>query len=253
MADPPDAIDTEALAEQVVAELDPGSVINNKVVLSRRQLLALTGGGAGLAALGFGTGQASAADGSNDTSVGDVGAAGDSVDVFVDELRDDGGDEWLDVDDTGDINAAFRPWDFGTIRPSALGANLDAQSNNISNVGSLSTEKTDTTRLNTELFPYNPNRSLDTVYQNTRGIALLVTAIVKIDGSSTAETLAVRGLVGPSSSLGNGNRQDDVKLSNYDDVYRTTVQMYVPDGYYYKVTNDGDEINFGWYEQGLEQ
>jgi len=141
MAEPPEEIDTEQLAEQVVEELDPGSVVNDKVVLSRRQLLALTGGGAGLAALGFGPDVAAAADGTNDTSVGDVGAAGDSVDVYVDELRDDSGDEWLDVDDTGDVNAAFRPWDFGTIRPSTVDAG-SVNTNELANDTGLSISRT---------------------------------------------------------------------------------------------------------------
>jgi len=106
--DLPDSIDTEALAKAVVDELDPGTVVDDKLVVSRRQVIALAGSGLGAGALAtWATGDAAAADGTNDTSVGDVGAAGDSVDVFVDEFRDEQGDEWLDVDDTGDINAAF--------------------------------------------------------------------------------------------------------------------------------------------------
>jgi hypothetical protein len=137
MADPPQEIDTEELAAQVVDELDPGSVVNDKLVLSRRQVIALAGSGLGAGALAtWATGDAAAAGGTNDTSVGDVGAAGDSVDVYLDELRDDGGDEVLDIDDTGEINAAFgRTWNYDTIAPSALGASLDIDGNNLTDAG----------------------------------------------------------------------------------------------------------------------
>jgi hypothetical protein len=51
MAPPDSHPDTEALAEQVVEELDPGQIIDNKVILSRRQLLAIAGSGLGAGAL----------------------------------------------------------------------------------------------------------------------------------------------------------------------------------------------------------
>lgn len=44
-------IDTEALAEQVIAELDPGTRIGDKFVLSKRQLLAAAGGALSVGAL----------------------------------------------------------------------------------------------------------------------------------------------------------------------------------------------------------
>jgi hypothetical protein len=44
-------IDTETLAEQVIAELDPGTRIGDKFVLSKRQLLAAAGGTLGVGAL----------------------------------------------------------------------------------------------------------------------------------------------------------------------------------------------------------
>jgi hypothetical protein len=51
MSDPTADIDTEALAEQVVEELDAGQQIGDKIVLSKRQLIAIAGSGLGAGAL----------------------------------------------------------------------------------------------------------------------------------------------------------------------------------------------------------
>ena len=108
-------IDIDELAAAVVDRLDGGQRIGDKLVLSRRQAIALAGGGLSLAALGIGTGEVAAADGTADESVGAVGAPGDSIDVYLDQLLDDSGDEVLNVDDTGTANATARGWEFDSI------------------------------------------------------------------------------------------------------------------------------------------
>jgi hypothetical protein len=117
-----DAVDIDAVTERVLNNLDPGSVVDDKVILSRRQFAALAGGGVGVGALlGLGSDEVAAADGTQDTSAGQVGVAnGGSQDVILDQLRDPGGDVFLNVDDTGAINGAVtdREWRFGSVKTS---------------------------------------------------------------------------------------------------------------------------------------
>ena len=69
--------DTEALAEAAVAELDTGTVVDDKIVVSRRGLTALMGAGLGAGALSMlGVDEASA-----QTAAGQVGTSSDPVDV----------------------------------------------------------------------------------------------------------------------------------------------------------------------------
>src|SRR6056297_1611570 len=68
--------DVTELARQVIAELDPGTVIDSKVILSRRQVIGLSTGALSLGALaGFGAGDAEA------QSAGAIGTDADPVDV----------------------------------------------------------------------------------------------------------------------------------------------------------------------------
>ena len=68
--------DVTELARQVINELDPGTVIDSKVILSRRQVIGLSTGALSLGALaGFGAGDAEA------QSAGAVGTDADPVDV----------------------------------------------------------------------------------------------------------------------------------------------------------------------------
>ena len=61
MSDPTDDRDINELAQEVIAELDAGSVIGNKVILSQRQAAAILAGSATLAGvLGVGVGDATA-------------------------------------------------------------------------------------------------------------------------------------------------------------------------------------------------
>jgi len=74
--------------------------LEQAVFPSRRDVLK-AGGAAGAAGLlGFGAGSASAAD----TSPDRVGASGNPVDVYLDELKDASGDLVADVDDTGPVD-----------------------------------------------------------------------------------------------------------------------------------------------------
>jgi len=102
--------DLEARVERVEEQL-------SKTMPSRRQLLAGAGTLGVGALLGGGADTAAAADGTQDTSDGTVRGGGGGVDVRLDELRDPGGDEVFDVDDTGAINAAVsgREWRFDSV------------------------------------------------------------------------------------------------------------------------------------------
>jgi len=69
--------DTEALAEAVVAELDTGTVVDDKIVVSRRGLTALIGAGLGGGALAMlGVDEATA-----QQAAGQVGTDAEPVDV----------------------------------------------------------------------------------------------------------------------------------------------------------------------------
>lgn len=81
MADETPDSDVSELAQQVVAELDPGTTIGSKVILSRRQFAAITGGTLSLGALAtYGADEAQA------QAVGSVGTDTDRVDVFAYDL-----------------------------------------------------------------------------------------------------------------------------------------------------------------------
>ena len=69
--------DVSDLAQEVIAELDPGTVIDDRVILSRRQAIGLATGALSLGALaGFGAEEASA------QAAGQVGTDTDRVDVL---------------------------------------------------------------------------------------------------------------------------------------------------------------------------
>jgi len=72
------ATDTSELAREVIRELDPGTIVEDKIVISRRMaILVATGTVSAGALLGYGTGTASA------DVVGQVGTSADRVDVVA--------------------------------------------------------------------------------------------------------------------------------------------------------------------------
>jgi len=72
------ATDTSELAREVIKELDPGTIVDDKIVISRRMaILVATGSVSAGALLGYGSGTASA------DVVGQVGTQQDRVDVFA--------------------------------------------------------------------------------------------------------------------------------------------------------------------------
>ena len=76
---PTENADVSKLAQQVVAELKPGTTIADKVILSRRQLVAIAGGSISVGALmKFGVSEAQAQE-----AVGAVGTEDEPVDVFA--------------------------------------------------------------------------------------------------------------------------------------------------------------------------
>jgi hypothetical protein len=99
-------VDTETLAEQVVEELDPGQVIDNKVILSRRQLVAIAGSGLSAGALAaLGLEEASAQSG----PAGQQGTDSEPNDMFawdldIDNVMSHNGDNALiDVAASGSV------------------------------------------------------------------------------------------------------------------------------------------------------
>ena len=77
MSDSDNERDVSKLAREVIAELEPGTIIDNRVILSRRQAVGLATGAISLGALsGFGASSAQA------QSAGAVGTDADRVDVF---------------------------------------------------------------------------------------------------------------------------------------------------------------------------
>ena len=73
----PENPDIDAVADAVLERLDPGTVIDNKIILSKRQLLAIAGSGlgaGGLAALGI-------SEASAEEAAGQVGTDTEPVDV----------------------------------------------------------------------------------------------------------------------------------------------------------------------------
>jgi len=92
--DATDDPDTEALAEAVVAELDTGTVVDDKIVVSRRGLTALIGAGLGAGALSMlGVDKATA-----QQAAGQVGTSSDPVDVEANLIN--GGGPIVDGDGT---------------------------------------------------------------------------------------------------------------------------------------------------------
>ena len=74
-----DDIDTDELAAAVVDELDPGQRIGDKIILRKRQLLAIAGAGLSAGALAqFGISEAEAQE-----AAGAVGTDDERVDVFA--------------------------------------------------------------------------------------------------------------------------------------------------------------------------
>jgi len=74
--------DTEALAEAVIAELDTGTVVDDKIVVSRRGLTALIGAGLGAGALSMlGVEEATA-----QQAAGQVGTESEPVEVFASNI-----------------------------------------------------------------------------------------------------------------------------------------------------------------------
>lgn len=75
------ATDTSELAREVIKELDPGTIVEDKIVISRRMaILVATGTVSAGALLGYGSGTASA------DVVGQVGTSADRVDVFAGDI-----------------------------------------------------------------------------------------------------------------------------------------------------------------------
>lgn len=242
MASESDDSDLRERVEQLEATVEQQQATIKKMLPGRRGALkagGLLAGGGLLGALG--SDQAAAADGTQDTSAGTIGAAGDSTDIYLDQLLDPGGDEILNVDDTGDINAAFgRTWDFDSV---------DLQNSSL-NLGSLSTDE-----LSHNIEGGNDlsgSRSFDTEFQNTTGQNIFVTIRLEISSGTSGE-FNTSLLVANSSGLGFNPdsidyvRRTDSGTSNPD---LAALQGIIPDGGYYMVDNSGTNVSLNaWFER----
>jgi hypothetical protein len=92
--------------------------------------------------------------------VGAVGAQGDSVDVYLDQLLDDSGDEVLNVDDTGVANATARGWQFDSINTGNLSVDNFGVSVRLSS--SVSVPDTTETQLPFNTLTYDDTGEFDT-------------------------------------------------------------------------------------------
>jgi len=91
--------DTSELARAVIQELDTGTVVEDKIVVSRRGLTALIGAGLGTGALSMlGVDKASA-----QTAAGQVGTASSPVDIEAATIIENGQDVVSSPDDDYEI------------------------------------------------------------------------------------------------------------------------------------------------------
>jgi len=155
--------DLRERVEQLEATVEQQQQTIRKMLPGRRGALkagGLLAGGGLLGALG--SERVEAADGTQDTSAGTIGAAGDSNDIYLDQLYDPDGDEILNVDDTGDINAAFgRTWAFDDISV----PNFSPDSIDTNSLTTVEAEVTGQTRITAARSANSPSTSA-TTYQN---------------------------------------------------------------------------------------
>lgn len=94
--------------EELRERLEQHEAWLRKMMPGRRDILKM-GGASAVTALGIGVAVQPGA--AADTSQGAIGESGGSQDVYLDEIRDPGGDVVADVDDTGDIDWQSRGFD----------------------------------------------------------------------------------------------------------------------------------------------
>jgi len=83
---PDSETDESELAQRVVDELDPGSIVEDKVILSRRQVVGLATGTLSVGALaGFGSGEAQA-----QSAGGQIGTPSSPEDAYLASVNDEG-------------------------------------------------------------------------------------------------------------------------------------------------------------------
>jgi hypothetical protein len=151
---------------------------------TRRKVVASAAGGA-LATAGVigAAGSASAAD----TSVGAAGANGSPVDVFADEVRDEGGDVFYDLDDTGAV---------------PINRNLDLQSSQeIQNAAAVTTGGI---TIDDAWHYAGSDSELDTVLSNVSEGDTILLGNTTFSNNRTISTrgLVFRGTVSPGSVRG---------------------------------------------------
>jgi hypothetical protein len=157
MASESDESDLRERVDQLEATVEQQQATIKKMLPGRRGALkagGLLAGGGLLGALG--SDRAAAADGTQDTSAGTIGGAGESNDIYLDQLLDPGGDEILNVDDTGDINATFgRTWDFSSVDLQNSSLSLDSL-----NTGQITSDSDRIERvLGTDIIPFESSFS----------------------------------------------------------------------------------------------
>jgi len=115
--------DVTELARQVINELDPGTVIDSKVILSRRQVIGLSTGALSLGALsGVGAGDAEA------QSAGAIGTDAERVDVFAQDLDVAGSFTPASISVSGSVSADTVDAATGVTGSDVTGTTLTANS-----------------------------------------------------------------------------------------------------------------------------
>lgn len=193
--------DRKALAADVAAELDTGHY-GSRFVLSRRQLLSLAGGSAGVAGLvALGVDPATA-----QSAAGQVGTQSSPEDVFAFNLDVQG----------------------------ALQRDLDAGGQAISNVGSVSTDQLTTKLTRGQAI----SRSYDSFYQNQTGNDILITVILENQQAASARFQVFFFTSPQETSLfpdDIAHVVDAVKASGT----RSAFSVRVPESHYYYIDSRG--------------
>jgi hypothetical protein len=160
---------------------------------SRRDLLKVGSGGLLGAGLLASSQPVSAAPASSDTSAGQVGVAGDSEDMVLDQLYDPGGDEILNVDDSGGINAQFgREWYFDS-------ASIENTDTDLLSLGSPTTREISSGTLDISNISYVSVRGeggSDDSLDDLNGTAAGKLAILESDGQTITVVDGVTMILG---------------------------------------------------------
>ena len=133
--------------------------------------------------------------------------------------------------------------------------NVDAQGNDINNVGTLEAGQANITALHEFNFEdksdETSNRSFSTTYQNTNEYTLAVVVDSNMS-AGTDQDFRLSFFVGQSSSLENPDGVKDTRVTGVDFAFRDRAMVIVPPGYYYELRAADNPLT-NWFEGGLRE